>query len=241
MINLVKRLRIFVGKRLHLPIRFAGTVPLYGQGLEDMYLLRIFQSKSTGYFVDVGANDGIFLSNTYALFRKGWRGLCIEPNPEAYGELVRHRQGDVCIQAGIGRTEQMGQLLWRKDLTEGSSFNMDLPAREQGCVVRVRTLTAVLDENKAPAEFDFLSIDVEGMELEVLGSLDWGRYKPRVVVLEYNSEGKIRREAFEFLIKLGYLPVVINRWNVIMSCVWEQDSEKAHSGQGWYMLGKIRV
>ncbi len=237
---LLKRARRAANKYLALAPRRASGHGLYGQGLEDLYLRRIFGTRRDGFYVDVGAHDGCFLSNTYGLYRDGWRGLCVEPNPASYAALRRRRPRDVCLNVGVAAEEGRGVLKWAAGLTEGSSFlrSGEAVATE---TVSVRPLQRILEEHGVPREFEVLSVDVEGMELEVLRSLDWRVYRPRIVIVEYNSEGKIALGSLDLLQPLGYKPVLINRWNILLSRNPEVDIVAVHRGQDWYGLDRVRL
>jgi FkbM family methyltransferase len=227
-----KLLKIWLMKRL----RVAATMTdggLYGQGLDDGYLLRIFGARRTGTFVDVGANDGVFVSNTFTLYRLGWRGICIEPHPDAFAKLRVNRPLDLCVRCAAGSAAREVELVWDGDISEGARVGVSGSA---GASVRVasRRLTEILDEAKFPAELDLLSVDVEGYELDVLRSLDWTRFRPRVVIVEYNTGGLANYAAIDFLGALGYRPVVITRWNCILSRNWADDVIAAHRSQAWF-------
>lgn len=236
----LKRCRIYLMKKYGLPSRRIGKTSLYAQGLEDMYLHRLFGLDYKGIYVDVGANDGIFVSNTYSLYRQGWSGICIDPNPSAYDALIRHRPSDKCLNIAIGCQSGSAELAWEQNITEGSAISDGNVFHNRTCIVDLRPLTDVLIANDIPLEFDLLSIDVEGMELAVLQGLDWKLYKPRVVIIEYNSEGKMNLDGFDFLLNQGYRPVLINRWNIVMSRYWESDISRVHLGQDWFSLDSMR-
>ncbi len=236
--QILKRIRIRMMKRYGAAARRVQGVPLYAQGLEDLYLIRLFGKEHKGFYVDVGANDGIFVSNTYALSRRGWRGICIDPNPEAFAALTRNRPQDVCLNVAIGSAPGEVELAWQEGITEGSSVGRRAEG-SRSCKVRLSTLTEVLREQNAPHDFELLSIDVEGMEDQVLGGLDWTEYRPRLVIMEYNGEGQVNMDAFDLLLRHGYRPILINRWNILFSREWNQDMLRVHRGQDWYSLDKL--
>lgn len=233
----VKRLRIRLMKQFGLPARYLDGVPLYAQGMEDMYLFRLFGRDYRGYYVDVGANDGIFVSNTYALYRQGWRGICVEPNPRAFPLLQRRRGGDICLNVAVGDSVGSVELSWQGGITEGSAVRPS-PVAGQSCRVELATLGTLLATHNAPADIDLLTIDVEGMEHHVLQGMDWVAHRPRLVIIEYNSEGQVNHEAFDLLLQQGYRPILINRWNIIMSLRWSEDLLKMHRGQDWFRLDR---
>jgi FkbM family methyltransferase len=152
-----------------------------------MWLVAAFFGKSEGYFVEVGANEPQERSQTWHLEQAGWRGVLIEPQPDLADKLRSRRKARVFAVAcsspeNAGRTLPLhvaGPLssLDRRSMAPGST-----PA---GIIdVPVRTLDAVLEEAGAPVAFDFLSIDVEGHEIEVLRGFDIPRWRPRLILLE---------------------------------------------------------
>jgi FkbM family methyltransferase len=153
----------------------------------EMRLVAAFFGKIAGYFVEVGANDPHERSQTWHLEQAGWSGVLIEPQPDLADELRARRKAKVFAVAcsspdNAGRTLPLhvaGPLssLNRQRMAPGSA-----PA---GVInVPVRTLDTVLEEAGAPAAFDFLSIDVEGHEIEVLRGFDIARWRPRLILLE---------------------------------------------------------
>lgn len=238
--GLAKRLRIALMKRFRFSARRVEGIALYAQGMEDMYLLRVLGPSKKGVYVDVGANDGVFVSNTYALYRLGWRGVCVEPNPVAYSALRIARPEDTCVNVAVGATEGQIELSWRGDITEGSVVGR-FADTDNVCTVPQTTLASIFRSCNVPAEFDLLSLDVEGMEEEVLRGVDWESHSPRIVILEYNSEGRVRSDAFDYLYGLGFRPILVNRWNVMFSRCWAEDLLKVHRGQEWFSLDAIRL
>lgn len=236
--NLIKRIRIRLMKNYNAPASYVQGVPLYAQGREDVYLLRLFGKNFKGFYVDVGANNGVLVSNTYSLYRLGWRGICLEPNPDAFAGLKKIRGEDVCLNLGAGAEPGELQLTWKTGLTEGSTLQSVDASGRRSAVVEIKPLTDILRESNAPVKFDVLSIDVEGVELEVMKGLDWSIYRPHLIILEYNSGGKLNTEALEFATSLGYRPIVINRWNVILSNDWENDILRTHTGQDWFQFDR---
>jgi len=237
--TVIRRARRRLSRRWGLPPRRASGHPLYAQGLEDLYLRRVFDGAGTGFYVDVGAADGRFVSNTFGLYLDGWRGICIEPNPISFAALCRQRPGDVCLNIGIGRSAAERTLRWNGGIPEGSSFESGEGAGS--AMVRVEPLQHILDAHAVPPGFELLSVDVEGMEVEVLSTLDWTLHHPRVVVVEYNTQGTVVLDSLDLLRPHGYRPIVVNRWNIMFSLAAETDILKIHRRQEWYSLDALRL
>lgn len=157
-----------------------------------------------GFFVEAGANDGIWQSNTYILERRGWAGLLVEPIPELHRRCRRNRRRARVVNCALvaeGHAATTVPMVYaglmsivagaqgsakgdERHVTSGertqslSRYSVDVPAR---------TLSAILDETGAPA-VDLLSLDVEGFELEALRGLDLERHRPALVLVEADDE-----------------------------------------------------
>lgn len=153
----------------------------YSQAGQDVWVHDLI--GDTGFFVDIGAHDGIVHSNTYALEQLGWTGLCIEPNREVYEELHRNR---TCTTTAFLASDGPGSMAF-----DG------VRVAETGVQVVCAPLWFILEEADAPNTIDFLSIDVEGHELEVLAGMDFDRWKVRVATIEHNlyCDGPARKDA----------------------------------------------
>ncbi|MGH2858071.1 MAG: FkbM family methyltransferase [Solirubrobacteraceae bacterium] len=170
-----------------------------------------------GFFVEAGANDGYHQSNTYRLERAlGWRGVLIEPVPSLYRAAVRERPGARVFNCAlVSRTYAQDdvRLIYGGMMTTvagtreteaadrswaQAAHAMVQEAPEHDFVVRARTLSSILDEVSAP-EIDFLSLDVEGFETQVLEGLDLTRHAPRWILVEVRERAD-RREAVEAIL-----------------------------------------
>lgn len=165
----------------------------YSQEGEDMILHRIFEGKSHGFYVDVGAHHPRRFSNTYFFYKRGWRGINIEPNPDASNLFRSARSRDINIQLGV--SDSTGRITYYQyDEPAANTFDSKIVnsrlamARyklQSTSEVNVERLDHILT-NHLPAgtQIDFLSIDVEGLDFAVLKSNDWERYRPKCVLVE---------------------------------------------------------
>jgi FkbM family methyltransferase len=173
-------------------------------GREQELVRKFFGGMRSGFFVEVGANRPQQESQTWHLERLGWSGVLIEPQPDLAEELSRVRLAQVFAVACSSRQNagKHMRLHVAGPLSALDRARMAPGAQpEQVIEVPVRALDDVLVEASAPAQFDFLSIDVEGHELEVLSGLDLARWRPRLILIE-DHVGNLKRH--KFLNKSGY-------------------------------------
>jgi FkbM family methyltransferase len=165
----------------------------YSQEGEDMILGRIFEGQPRGFYVDVGAHHPRRYSNTNLFYRRGWRGINIEPNPDAMRAFRSIRSRDINLQVGV--SDRAGSLKYYLfDEPALNTFDEDMaasrlantPYKVLGTIeVPVERLDALLARHlPAGEQIDFLSVDVEGLDLMVLRSNDWTRFRPRCVLVE---------------------------------------------------------
>jgi FkbM family methyltransferase len=146
-----------------------------------------FGAARTGYFVDVGANDPEYMSQSWHLERLGWRGVLVEPQPALAQKLREQRQAQV-FACACSSPSNAGKMLRLHVAGLHSSLNPDFfvagMRKEDVIEVPVRTLDDILEEARAPTPLDFLSIDVENHEIEVLSGLTLTRWQPRLILIE---------------------------------------------------------
>jgi FkbM family methyltransferase len=153
---------------------------------EDLLLWEFFQKRTNGFFIEVGANHPTRFSQTWFLEQRGWRGLLIEPLAAKCELLRQQRPGSQVFQVAAGAPEQRGRARFavaeEDDMLSGLNLKPGLKA-ERMEEVQVTTLDDLLAEAQAPA-LDFVSIDVEGAELDVLRGFDLVHHGPKLVLLE---------------------------------------------------------
>lgn len=162
----------------------------YAQEAEDIILLSLFGDKQNGFYVDVGAHHPRRFSNTYLLYRRGWSGINIDPAPGCMSLFSKMRPRDTNLEIGIAREVGIRQLF----VFDNSPLNTFDPAlahqrQEDGWhllhvkQIQMKPLRIVLAEY-CHGPIDLLSIDVEGLDLEVLESNDWAADRPRFICVE---------------------------------------------------------
>jgi FkbM family methyltransferase len=162
----------------------------YAQNGEDVILDRLFRDVSDGFFIDAGAAHPVMHSVTFHFYRRGWRGISIEPNPSTYEELCAVRPLDLNLNCGLSDRE--GSLtFYETPLTKSWStdpeFLVGAFGADCGTIVSrecpVTTLTRIC-ERHVDRPIDILKIDVEGQERQTIEGADWSRWRPRIVVVE---------------------------------------------------------
>ena len=155
--------------------------------MEEALKADYFSETPAGFFVDVGANAPKDGSQTWAMESRGWRGVLIEPQPDLAEQLRRERQAAVYAVA-CSTPENAGKTLTLHLAGIQSSLKPDFYAagmqRAGSVEVPVMTLDQVLEDAGAPCPLDFVSIDVEGHDIEVLNGFDLARWKPRLLFIE---------------------------------------------------------
>lgn len=171
----------------------------------------------TGFFIEVGVGDGISISNTYRLERLGWEGILVEPNPGFKDKLIANRTCNLEFSALWNRSETNLEFVsdgYFSSLSEshanaGNSNADSLPNRPYGkrrTVVDSITFGELLRKFKAPTFIDYISIDVEGGELEILQHFPFDNYKVKCWTIEHNF-GPARSKIAKLLLRNGYKQV----------------------------------
>lgn len=155
--------------------------------LEVPLVREFFADTASGFFVEVGANDPKKDSQSWHLEQAGWHGILVEPLPELAGELRRARKAKV-FEVACSSPDRAGQTMRLHVAGPFSSFDPNLAVTgmraDRAIDVKVDTLDNVLEAGEAPLPIDLMSVDVEGHELEVLRGFDFGRWQPRLILLE---------------------------------------------------------
>ena len=187
---------------------------------QDEFVAEHFGWKRGGTFVDVGAYDGEYLSNSCSLERHlGWVGVCVEPLPWASIAGRGNRRAH-WVEAAAFSSDGMAEFC-TDGVLSGVPEHIDRwpeVLSKPRITVRTRTLTSILDEwrlGAGPAlrHFDYLSIDTEGSELEVLHGIDFDRYSFGFVSIEHNEMEPRRAEMRRYLEARGYSFLRANHWD----------------------------
>jgi len=205
------------------------VIKCYSQEGEDMILRRIFEGQHHGFYVDVGAHHPRRFSNTFFFYKRGWSGINIEPNPDVVRIFDSERPRDRNLQLGVS-DEALNLTYYYFDETALNTFDED--------IVKSRLATTsytIVKTDKVPVErlevilkkylpanqaIDFLSIDVEGLDLAVLQSNDWELFRPKCVLAEalnMSLEDAMNSDIFLFMKGQGY-ELFAKTYNTLIFC-----------------------
>lgn len=168
--------------------------------------LKKYLNFPNGFFIEAGANDGISQSNT-KIFEEffGWRGLLVEPSISAYQKCLVNRPNSIVVNAALSSEDRLevsgdfdGHLMSSID---GRRRNN----RNNITTIKTRTLTSLLKEYNID-KVDFMSIDVEGFEIDVLRGMDFNIWKPKYILVEINGNDRVDIESI--LSKYGYINLI---------------------------------
>jgi FkbM family methyltransferase len=196
-----------------------GENEYYSQYGQDKYVRRrFFRSQNDGFFIEVGADDGVDKSNTLYFEKLGWSGICVEPSPTRFQKLAKNRSC-VCLNKAIhpirgslefmdidGYGKGLSGIIENYDSRHLERIEKEISGNENTLsvnkiMVDCVPLAEVLGE-MGVTHVNYISIDVEGSELDVLKSIDFNKVTFDVIVIEDNYSSKALRE---FLLEKGYL------------------------------------
>lgn len=188
----------------------------YSQEGEDLILKRYYENHPKGFYIDVGAFHPIRFSNTYLFYKMGWKGLNIEAQPGSKKLFDKIRKRDINVEAAV--SDEVKELIYYKfnePALNGFSKEISLERNKSDqykiideVKIQTSTLSEVLmkflpKDNK----IDFMSVDVEGYDLNVLKSNNWEIYRPTIVLVEdfdFTFNSSANSKVFTFMADIGY-------------------------------------
>jgi FkbM family methyltransferase len=179
----------------------SGGTRFYSQTGEDAILAHLLFGQNSGFYVDVGAFHPIKYSNTYYFYQRGWTGINIEPMPGQMDLFKTVRPRDINLACAVGRVRGRIRLTTFDDPAVNSANKQMIDRhtnsgrfRPTGEIfVEAYPLAEILRAHMPSAkDLTFLSVDVEGMELEVLESNDWERFRPRFLAVEWLGSPSVK-------------------------------------------------
>lgn len=194
----------------------------YSQLDQDLNVTTFYNNKEYGFFIEIGASDGIELSNTYLLETKyKWKGICCEPIPNNFEKLVKNRTNSICYseavynQSGLTLTFDIAN---NCDLLSGISEHIDkhkssVDSNKTSIQVKTISLLDVLKNANAPSFIEYMSLDTEGSEFEILKNFDFEKYVFGLIDVEHNYIEPRRSEIKSLLLSKGYVYKGENKWD----------------------------
>jgi FkbM family methyltransferase len=232
--NLTKRLfRKFLKKLV-----IAHCQLSYSQFGEDLIIANLFYKIGLHkpFYLDIGANEPKFISNTYYFYERGGSGVLIEPNPHLYRKIRRQRPKDKVLNVGIGVNEvQEANFYMFPNYANGLSTFSESEARhwqeigmkglgkiplEKIIKLPLVPINSILEKYFSEREIDILSLDVEGLDFDILETFDFSRYQPKIIcveTLEYDDDqnGIKNNKIIEYITSKNYVVYADTRVNTI--------------------------
>lgn len=192
----------------------------YSQSGEDLiadFILTNLRINNPNY-LDIGAHHPTYLSNTYFFYKKGSVGVCIEPDPELYAEIRKKRKNDLCINAGIGVNSAAEESFFIMSTRTLNTFSKTEAERYESYgrqtiekVVKIPLITiSDILVNFMDKRLNFVSLDVEGLDYEIIKAFDFDKQRPEVICIETitytedNSEEK-EYQIIEYMLEHSYM------------------------------------
>ena len=177
---------------------------------QDLFVLNELNFKKNGFFVEFGATNGINGSNTYLLENKfNWRGILAEPAKIFYDELNKNRK--CFIETNLVWKNSKSRLLFHEDFAGGLStikkfidHDTQIRKKNKEYILETISLNDLLVKYNAPKIIDYLSIDTEGSEFDILNNFDFNKYKFRIITCEHNFTPN-KNKIHKLLTKNGYV------------------------------------
>jgi len=196
----------------------------YSQCGEDMLVNYLFGLRNIAQptYLDLGAHDPFYLSNTGFFYRKGCRGINVEANPDLIGNFQQWRPEDITLNVGIADAEGEADFYVMENKLL-STFSRAESEMLQGFghklkrveAIKLTTLDRILATHRQGIFPDFLSLDVEGLDLAILATIDFGRSWPKIICVEASSA----------LPRVTHLPPCLRHFSI--------SPEKYSQGLGW--------
>jgi len=204
--------KIYILHNLYIQNKIYLKRESYSQSKEDIFALKYFKNKNSGFYVDVGCHHPTRINNTCLLYNRGWRGVNIDMSKLSIDLFDILRKEDVNIHSAVSSKNKIINYYTNKNLFLSASIiqkkgSSKFKYKEQ---VSSEPLTQILNKtiykNK---QIDFLSIDAEGADYEVLKSLDFKKYKPKLICIEiWQDQVKVfnikNHKIYKFLSKKNY-------------------------------------
>ncbi|MDR2601798.1 MAG: FkbM family methyltransferase [Spirochaetaceae bacterium] len=172
-----------------------------GQVWQDGIAYLYFNGKKDGFYIDIGANDGVAINNTLVFEQLGWKGICVEPVPEIFNELKKNRTCDCYNVAIANKSGESVEFIKAEGVEVLSGLTSEMAQAHKNRILRengkirkiyVKTLSFadLMADYKGLKHIDFMSIDVEGAEMSILKAINFKEYSFGLITVENNEEVK---------------------------------------------------
>ncbi len=189
----------------------------------DLLLEHIFKNQSHGFYIDVGCQHPVMNNNTYLLYKKGWNGINIDLDKKNIDLFNFYRKRDLNLNFAISSQEGERDLFFYHDKSAINTVEKSVANYQRAQVkeikkVKTKTLNSIIENSKFNnLTIDFVSIDVEGHELDVIKGFDLKKYKPKVVIIEFldlslkkleiknlNIKNFLKSEIYRYMVDKNY-------------------------------------
>ena len=186
---------------------------------EDLIIEKYFEKKKKGFYVDIGCYHPLEGNNTYLLFKKGWNGINVDVNSLSVDLFNKARVNDYNVNLAVSNQKKRLKIYYRKKINMLNTTSKKLAKIHfrngfEEKIIGASSLNSIINNSKFKKnKIDFLNIDVEGSELDVLKSLNFKRFKPKLICVEIHNHEEMynedldylkRNAVYKFLIKKGY-------------------------------------
>jgi hypothetical protein len=170
-----------------------GASISFSQSGEDMVLKKLLSDKAGGFFVDVGAHHPIRYSNTFYFYLRGWNGINIDPMPGIMKQFEKVRPRDINLEIAVGKSgteyyyifEEGCYNTFDKDIAE-NLIEKKISRCTQRIAIPKIPLAEILRKHAGERKIELMSIDAEGLDVEILETNDWRQFRPSYICVEFN-------------------------------------------------------
>ena len=226
-LNFVEKIHIL--QNIYLKNKFFLKKKTYSMHGEDLAVEKYFKEIDNGFYVDLGCYHPIQYNNTILLYQKGWRGINIDINEFSIKLFNFCRPDDLNLNLAVSDKNGEIDFYYQKKLSllstiKKSQLNFSFQGKINKKKISSQTLTKVLDDSKyKDKQIDFLDLDIEGADLDVLKSLDFSRYSPKLISVEIlpknmdvNNTDIQKSDTYNFLKRKNYQKI----WSDVFSHIF---------------------
>ena len=220
--NLLENLHIL--QNIYIKNNFFFRKKSYSMDKEDLVIDEYFKNKNKGFYVDVGCYHPLQRNNTMLLYQKGWRGINIDISDFSIKLFKFLRPDDFNLNVAVSNKEGEIDMFFQKKLSQLSTIKENSAKNAfQGNILNKkilsRKLTSILEQGKyKDQKIDFLNVDAEGADFEVLQSLDFNKYSPELICIEVIEKDLENSDVFNFLHKNRYKKI----WSGVFSHIFKK-------------------